>query len=321
MILSDSWAVKSLETPKHYPPNLFVRLFVCLCVCVCGEGLSGKPPDHEPFGLSRVCVCVYERMCLSDLSSSARVAISHLKVRSCCTCVMEPAAGSTSRMKALVLKANRLRGSMPEQLGAIAVVNYLVMQTNELSGKIPEAMAFLRICWHLEIQFNRLAGRIPDAIGSMTDLLYLGISANQLSGGLPDSMGSITALSWLISNTNQLSGKLPDSMGSMTKIMLIQININRLSGTIPVVVACHKPLLMFSVHDNRLSGSIPCCLMSTPWLVINDNHLTGSLASFKGPVALISVGVKRAQENQTAFYCERTHLRRLLLNPPLPQHV
>ena len=63
------------------------------------------------------------------------------------------------------------------------------------------------------------------------------------------------------------------------------------SGTIPVAVGCFQILYEFSAHDNELSGSIPDALMSEDSfidLVINDNHLTGSM-SFLGSQVLILV--------------------------------
>ena len=78
-------------------------------------------------------------------------------------------------------------------------------------------------------------------------------------------------------------------MGSLSSLEEMRISINRLSGTIPVAVASLRMLHYVSAHDNGLSGSIPDVLMSVPYIVLNDNHLTGSLATLRQALVLILV--------------------------------
>ena len=185
-------------------------------------------------------------------------------------------------MQDLWLYRNGLRGSVPDELGSIAESGLSVMslELNELSGKIPEAVASLMSCSVFGISFNRLSGRIPDGIGSMTRIGLLDISSNQFSG------------------------KLPASMAAMTNLFAFLINTNRLSGTIPAAVARLSPLMFFLAYDNRLSGSVPYRILFSEFLIINDNHLTGSLASLKA-LALILVGTRERRSGQaTACFCE-----------------
>lgn len=78
----------------------------------------------------------------------------------------------TDHVYGVDLYHNGLTGSIPNELGVLANLNYLVLESNQLTGTIP-----------------------PE-LGNHTNLQVLSLQSNQLLGVLPQSLTNLQALEW-----------------------------------------------------------------------------------------------------------------------------
>ena len=115
--------------------------------------------------------------------------------------------GSVSR---LVLNANRLQGTLPQQIGVLTSISYaLHLQSNVLSGTLPTEFGALQSLRDLRIQSNRLSGTIPTEFGLMTQLQELHLELNSISGTLPTQLRNLTRLQTLCASSPALAQPSP----------------------------------------------------------------------------------------------------------------
>eukprot|EP00752_Nemacystus_decipiens_P006448 g5808.t1 len=92
------------------------------------------------------------------------------------------------RVRCLDLNNNRVRGPIPEALGALSNLTALYLTNNQLTGPIPEALGALSNLTALDLGGNQLTGPIPEALGALSNLTALYLRNNQLTGTVPLSI-------------------------------------------------------------------------------------------------------------------------------------
>jgi len=92
----------------------------------------------------------------------------------------------------LQLCYNKLRGSIPPQLGSLKKLSVLALQYNQLTGAIPATLGDLPNLKRLDLSFNQLFGSIPTKLANAPVLEVLDIRNNSLSGSV--SIGNILVL-------------------------------------------------------------------------------------------------------------------------------
>ncbi|KAL7590821.1 hypothetical protein Lser_V15G35427 [Lactuca serriola] len=97
-------------------------------------------------------------------------------------------------LRVLMLRNNKLSGSIPNNIGEYTNLTYLDLSFNNLSGLIPRGLFNLSRLSFLSLGNNSLTGTLPDA--KSTTLRNIDLSYNELSGTLP---------SWAIDPTLQLN--------------------------------------------------------------------------------------------------------------------
>ena len=114
---------------------------------------------------------------------------------------------SDGRVAELWLWGNKLRGSIPAELGDLTELQTLDLRSNQLTGSIPAWLGDLTNLRRLYLGSNRLAGPIPAELGALTNLEGCCRSgANELTGPIPAEVGALTNLESLRLSDNQLTG-------------------------------------------------------------------------------------------------------------------
>ncbi|GMN36538.1 hypothetical protein TIFTF001_006102 [Ficus carica] len=85
----------------------------------------------------------------------------------------------------------------------------LSLDRNQLNGSVPPELGKLALLQALYLSENQLSGSIPPELGNLTSLIVLDLSENQLSGPLPRELGKLTSLEYLYLYENQLNDALP----------------------------------------------------------------------------------------------------------------
>jgi Leucine-rich repeat (LRR) protein len=104
------------------------------------------------------------------------------------------------------LNDNRLKGTLPSEIGQLSKLTVLNLGHNQLYGTIPEEIGQLFELTQLLMGTNQLEGTIPPGIGNLINLISLDLSANQLSGNIPHDIDNLIHLQDLFLNDNLFTG-------------------------------------------------------------------------------------------------------------------
>jgi len=127
---------------------------------------------------------------------------------------------------------------------------------NRLRGTIPSEIGHLNYLTGLVLDGNRLEGTIPESLGDLLDLTYIDIDGNDLTGSIPESIYGLKNLEVIDLNDNNLTGSLSESIGNLTMLEFVQLNGNSLSGSVPPTLEKLTNLTILMLHDNDLEGII-----------------------------------------------------------------
>eukprot|EP00521_Asterionellopsis_glacialis_P006917 CAMPEP_0195289008 /NCGR_PEP_ID=MMETSP0707-20130614/5459_1 /TAXON_ID=33640 /ORGANISM="Asterionellopsis glacialis, Strain CCMP134" /LENGTH=771 /DNA_ID=CAMNT_0040348961 /DNA_START=231 /DNA_END=2544 /DNA_ORIENTATION=+ len=182
----------------------------------------------------------------------------------------------------LMLPMNRLKGTLPSELGLLTKLNFVLLSGNDLRGELPSSLGALPELSYLDVGHNELTGTVGSWIGSMTSLNTLDLAMNRFTGSLPTELGACPNMLAMDMEHNDLWGQLPTELASMTKITNLRLGFNALTGNIPTNIGVWgKNLKYLRLSNNRLEGKIPVGLSECTRLTalyLDDNELVGNMA-------------------------------------------
>ena len=198
---------------------------------------------------------------------------------------------ASGRVTELVLRYNRLTGSIPPVLGDLTnlrVLNFSpadgtqyledcdsgaciaygiavpVGSANQLSGEITPELGNPTNLELLGLGYNDLIGEIPPELSNLSRLKWLNLGGNQLSGEIPQEVGSIGNLQWLGLGYNDLTGEIRPELVNLDNLQILDTRYNQLSGEIPAELGNLTNLQRLSLSGNQLAGCIPTGLRDVP---------------------------------------------------------
>ena len=185
----------------------------------------------------------------------------------------------------LDLRSNQLSGSIPDELGNMANLEYLYLMGNQLTGSIPVELGNLISLQYLYLSANQLTGNIPSELGDLTNLIGLYLYNNQLTGSIPAELGDLYNLQNLWLSNNRLTGSIPAGLGGLANLVSLELNTNQLTGSIPAELGNLNNLVTLLLYENQLIGNIPSELgnmTNLQGLFLMGNQLTGKIPSQVG---------------------------------------
>ena len=190
-------------------------------------------------------------------------------------------------VRRLYLPNNNLNGSIPSEIGNLALLTVLNLQSdpiaiskNRLTGKIPVEIGTLIQLQVLRLFHNGLSGPIPSEIGGLVNLTDLNLGMNDLSGTLPEEISHLTKLTEFRADDNDLEGVIPAGIVNLTSLIRLNLSSNQLTGSIPNGIGQLTQLETLNLSANQLSGSIPAGIESLTRLTrlnLGNNQLTGEI--------------------------------------------
>ena len=189
-------------------------------------------------------------------------------------------SGTPSRLTALALPNNNLRGALPASFTDLTALTSLDLSGNAgLTGSIPAALGSLVALTSLDLSDGGWSGAIPAELGSLTSLTSLDLSGNALTGEAPAALGLLTALTTLDLSGNALTD-IHNDLSALTSLTTLDLSDNSLDGAefgdIATAISLMTSLTSLDLSGNaNLSGSIPTALLTLSVLESLDLSGTG----------------------------------------------
>ncbi|GKV51678.1 hypothetical protein SLEP1_g58309 [Rubroshorea leprosula] len=223
---------------------------------------------------------------------------------------------SGSRVTQIQVQGKGLKGTLPQDLNRLSMLENVGFQRNQFSGSFP-SFSGLSNLQYIYADFNNFSSIPDDFCDGLVDLQVLALDHNNFNAStgwsLPKSLQDSAQLTELSCCSCNLVGSLPDYLGSMTSLMNLRLAGNSLSGEIPRslaglnlqalwlndqlgggltgpidVVATMETLTVLWLHGNQFTGPIPENIGNLIFLKdldLNGNLLVGlipnSLANMK----------------------------------------
>ena len=194
------------------------------------------------------------------------------------------------RVVGLVLRRNKLAGTIPPELGDLANLSELDLSYNGLTGSIPAELANIPTLSQLNVAWNGLAGPIPPELGTAPRMSWLILGGNSLTGPIPPELGSLAGLQLLYLDNNGLTGPIPPELANLSTLTGLLLHNNELTGPIPPELGTLPGMSYLQLGSNRLTGPIPSELGNLASLVelhLQDNELTGRIPPGLGNLPLL----------------------------------
>ena len=171
--------------------------------------------------------------------------------------------GSLTKMKAFLVRANRLTGQIPTEIGSWGRLQQLDLSSNRLLGSLPSEIGNFKDLESLEVFDNDLRGTIPTEIGNLNVCRMLVLEKNLFTGAIPSEIARMTKLQDLVASSNGFTS-IPSEIGELRHLDTLSMFENKLIGTLPSQIGL--------LH--RLSKSpVPLALMPLLATTISLTHI------------------------------------------------
>jgi Leucine-rich repeat (LRR) protein len=192
-------------------------------------------------------------------------------------------ANRTSSLQIFDMSDNKVKGSLPENIGHLLPnLSQVDMSSNALEGIIPWSFGNL-FFEALDLSNNMLSGTIPQSLTrNGTPLMYLNLSNNTLEGEMLPRDSNMTSLKCLQLGDNQFQGMISPAISNSPSLEILDIRNNNLSGNIPKWLYDHPRLVTVLLSRNRFEGHLlrrMCQMESLQVFDISDNHISGGIPS------------------------------------------
>ena len=195
-------------------------------------------------------------------------------------------------LETLGLRANRLNGSLPEELLGLSNLTTMDLSGNDFSGEIPTSIGNLSRLMVLNLSSNGFSGKVPASLGNLFRLTSLDLSKQRLVGELPFELSGLPNLQVIALQENSLSGDVPEGFSSLMGLRYLNLSSNAFSGHIPVNYGFLRSLEVLSLSNNKVSGVIPPELgncSNVEVLELRSNALTGHIPADLSRLSRLSV--------------------------------
>jgi len=184
-------------------------------------------------------------------------------------------------VRAIAFDNAGLQGSLPNEIGALTMLENLVIKNHPLlSGPIPAGIGRLQSLGQLGLYNNAHTGEIPGELYLATNLNYINFQNNELEGELAVQIEQMRNLERFIIFNNKFNGKVPIRQFARTGIKFLGLSNNKFTGSIPEQISNLRLLEYLYMDSNDFTGSIPPNigrLSSMVSLNLDNNTFTGSI--------------------------------------------
>ncbi|XP_052137395.1 receptor-like protein EIX1 [Oryza glaberrima] len=212
--------------------------------------------------------------------------------------------GKFTSLDTLDLSDNQLTGSVPYEISMLTSLAKINLSLNNLTGEITkEHLAGLKSLKSIDLYYNpylkivlgdewlppfrlevarfgscQLGPMFPSWLQWMVDIKVLDICNTGINDQLPHWFWTIfSRATELVMSSNKISGSLPTNMETMSLEHLL-LGSNQITGVIPILP---PNLIWLEIQNNMLSGSVASKTFGAPQLGFMDlssNNITGPIS-------------------------------------------
>ena len=191
------------------------------------------------------------------------------------------------RVAAIDMYRNRLRGTLPPEIGDLTRLRDLNFTANPgLTGEVPADIGRLSRLEDLSFANTRITS-VPPELGNLRQLTVLALHRTLLTS-LPPEFGNLSALQDLDIENSQLTS-LPPEFANLRRLVILDLQGNKLAGAAPLRTLAHLTgLVSLNLRSNELTGAIPPELGAFSQLAALDlasNNLEGTIPPELGALA------------------------------------
>lgn len=203
----------------------------------------------------------------------------------------------------LIIANEPVRGPLPARFGSDATaVRKVAIQGTGISGEIPPGYLSQSPVESFLMSENNLEGFIPLDLGNSQTLIEINLGGNQLVGSVPVTFATYTSLTTLQLDSNILIGSIPDDIYRMPNLERLYLNNNPLmTGGLSPAIAQLESIKELRVGGTGIGGFLPDEIFSLP----NLEELDVSEAAFRGtlPTTISNLGdtIKQLKLNDNTF--------------------
>ncbi|KAL5546873.1 hypothetical protein UlMin_006560 [Ulmus minor] len=185
---------------------------------------------------------------------------------------------SSSQLRHLSLSGNKLDGQIPQSISKFESLNFLDLHSNNLSGTAQ--FGNFSELWFLDLSDNRLLSEVKGGINSTISNLILVYLSSCNFTEFPAFLEVQDGVEELDLSNNKIEGNIPEWLGrtGIETLFLLNLSRNFLSSweEAPSILPW-KVMKYLDLQSNRLQGSFPVPPLSTEYLFISSNNLTGRI--------------------------------------------
>lgn len=185
----------------------------------------------------------------------------------------------THIVEKMMLDNDKLKGTIPMDIGLLTSLTYLDLDGNALQGSVPTTIGLLANLTRIEFQNNDFnGGTVPPEIGDLTLLTHLDLSLNGFIQELPSELSTLTDLKFLYIDRNKFTGALPSALESLTKLREFWLHENEFAGSVPTGYAQWTDLNFAFFQNNELTGVMPFCAENFNFQADNGDRMIADCA-------------------------------------------
>jgi hypothetical protein len=176
---------------------------------------------------------------------------------------------SNGRVTGVSLKANNLKGKLPDAIGNLTELEAFDIQGgrpedyhgcvgNDLqNNSIPESLYTLKKLSDLNLEYTCTAGKLSKNIGNLKEMVSLQLHGNFIAGSIPQEVEGMSKIQTFKLGRNPFSGELP-LIKTFSEVVQFNCNFCALSGRFPDTIFDYMPKLQITYWDgNGFSGPLP----------------------------------------------------------------
>ena len=168
-----------------------------------------------------------------------------------------------NRLTEIILSANSLTGTLPENMGTFSSLEVVDFGQNLLSGSIPPSIARdirLRI---LRLSRNQFSGTLPEQPTTLPESLeIIDLHSNQFVGGLPAGWANFSSLNVLTLHDNNFEGPIPTEWSQLSSLERITLHLNRLVGSVDFMCDMQpEPVITANCAGIQPQVECSCCTL------------------------------------------------------------